>query len=114
MKQWLVAWLVVILVISVIVGFAFFATYNFNSLESITIRLDSDLQKSQLINGRIPDIKFYSLQDTPYGNNIKILRVLTHYSWGEGYHTITDKLSNWLNIFGITNYSKFPIDYVED
>ncbi len=104
--------MVVMLVLIVIVGFAIGMTFNVRTGHSITISLENDTQKQLLIEGRAPDTTFVSLQDTPYGDNIKILRVKSHHVWG-GENRVSDELSKWLDTIQVTSYTRFPITHLE-
>ena len=106
-KEFLVA-------IGVLIGIVIFAiimTYNIKDGQLITISLDNQEQLMQLTKGHPPDTSFVSVQDTPFGDNIKILRVDTHFAWGEGYSVLDKQIEAWLDSIGVKYYDKFNIQY---
>jgi len=104
------AWLIGLFFIAVLVGVSLFLTFNVRMQHSITISIENDTQILLLIKGHEPETTFESIQDTPYGDNIKILKVNTHHIWG-GTRGLNEQLSSWLSSLNITSYPEFPIKY---
>ena len=67
------------------------------------IRIESEDQHNYIVNGKVPNIDFVSLRDTPYAEEVKILKVK--------YCPTIDHLFNseytideWLGAIGIRSY----------
>ncbi len=67
------------------------------------IRIDTEKQYNYIIRGEEPYITFISLRDTPYDDEIKILKVKYHTST-EHLFDSTRIIGEWLGNTGIRNY----------
>jgi len=93
----------VILVFVFIFALASLCALNIKSSYTTLIRIETEEQYQQIISGNEPAITFVSLRDTPYANEVKILKVKYHttikYFWNSG-----QMISEWLGNIGIRNY----------
>lgn len=76
---------------------------NVKSGYTTLIRIDNQEQYEYIIKGKEPIINFVSLRDTPYAEEVKILKIR--------YHTTTKHLfssskvvSEWLGEIGVRHY----------
>ncbi len=104
MKQALISMLLlVILVVGIVL-----VHYNFPFEYRILISADNNTFK-YLIEEQKPYITVISLQDTPYADNIKMLKVRAHAVWGEDNTPYYGAVIRWLNSLNIRNYPSFPV-----
>ena len=84
-------------------GFGYFMTYHVGSEREILISITSPNEIGLIENGREPDITFLKLADTPYGEDIKLLKVSTHFVW-DGQSNIYNHIAEWLSSIEVESY----------
>ena len=97
----------IILIIALGAGFGMLLGLNVKTGYSTLIRIDNDIQCQAVVNGQEPDIVFESLRDTPFGDNIKILKVNFHITTDDMNLFVNngdDHVGGWLDSIGIRNY----------
>lgn len=98
--------IIIILAVVAILLLSVILTLNVRMDYTTVVRVESVEQHTYLVQGREPEIRFVSLRDTPFGDEVKILKVR--------YHTTIDCLFNskgfleeWLAGGGMRNYPEF-------
>lgn len=67
------------------------------------IRIETEEQYQEIISGDEPIITFVSLRDTPYAEEVKILKVKYHTTLEHFWHSGA-VIDDWLGEMGIRNY----------
>jgi hypothetical protein len=105
MKTWL-AIILGIIVAGAIVGCL--VSWNVRKEVAVLAKINSD-QYDIIIHEQLPDIKLDSIRDTPFGDNIKIIKFQAHVVPADGlFATPTDHVIKWLGTIGVIGYSSIP------
>ena len=101
--------LILIACSAIILITAILVTLNVPSSYTTLIRIKTQEQYTYIIAGKEPIIEFDSLKDTPYGDEVKILkikyRVTPEHLWRSGSGKII--VDEWLSNTGIISYPEF-------
>ncbi len=76
---------------------------NVKSSYTTLIRIENQEQYDSIIRGKEPIIDFVSLRDTPFANEVKILKIKFHTTI-EHFFDSSKVVSDWLGEIGIRDY----------
>jgi len=99
------ALLIFILIFILVSSLAILLAINVKSSYTTLIRVDTVEQHDYIVQGKEPNIDFVSLQDTPYNEEVKILRLKYHTTIRHLFDS-DHVVDEWLGAVGIRNYPK--------